>query len=288
MTAAIIASMIGIVVDSNSQMSTELAARLGVTVVPLVVRVDGTDFREGVELGADAFYEYWTPDGAPKITTSQPSPGAFVEAYERLVAAGSTDILSVHMGAALSGTLNSARVASSAVPVPVRLVDTSTASFGVTCCAWAAVDAIADGATIEEAARVAERRAARLATAFIVGIPELVDRSGRVAGIDVGAASASGVAVIGGRGGDLGVLSAVRTVDESVAAMVDYALAQEPTSPCGLRVAIGTSDASSFAVGRALTEQLSARSEVADVVQYRVGPSVGAYTGPGTAGLFVF
>jgi len=51
-TGAIIESMIGIVVDSNSQMSTELAARLGVTVVPLVVRVDGTDFREGVDLDA--------------------------------------------------------------------------------------------------------------------------------------------------------------------------------------------------------------------------------------------
>ena len=72
-----------------------------------MVRVDGTDFREGLDLDADTFYEYWTPDGAPKITTSQPSPGAFIEAYEHLVAAGSTQILSVHMGAALSGTLMS-------------------------------------------------------------------------------------------------------------------------------------------------------------------------------------
>jgi DegV family protein with EDD domain len=280
--------VIAIVVDSNSQMSPELAARLGVTVVPLVVRIDGTDFHEGVDLDADAFYGHWTPDGAPLVTTSQPSPGAFKDVYERLVADGATEILSVHMGASLSGTLNSAGVAARTVPVPVRLVDTATASFGVSCCAWAAVDAIADGAGLEEAARVAERRAEGLATAFIVGIPELIDRSGRAAGVDVGAAAAVGVPVIGGRGGDLAVLGTVRSVDESIVAMVDYALSHEPTSPAGLRIAVGTSDRSSFAVGAALTERLARRCEVADVVQYRVGPSVGAYTGPGTAGLFVF
>ena len=37
-----------------------------------------------------------------------------------------------------------------------------------------------------------------------------------------------------------------------------------------------------------LTEVLADHPAVGDVVQYRIGPSVGAHTGPGTAGLFVF
>jgi DegV family protein with EDD domain len=280
--------VIGIVVDSNSQMSPSLARRLAVTVVPLVVRIGGTDHREGIDLDADAFYEYWTSEGAPPITTSQPSPGAFLEVYQQLIGDGVTEILSVHMAASMSGTLNSAAVAARSVDVPVRLVDTSTASFGVTCCAWAAVDAIAAGASIEDAARVAERRAATLATAFIVGVPELIDRSGRAAGLEVGAAAALGIPVLAGVGGELKVVASVDTVASAVDAMAEYALAHPPANPGGLRVAIGTSDRSSFGVGEALTERLTGRRELADIVQYRVGPSVGAHTGPGTAGLFVF
>lgn len=280
--------MIALVVDSNSQMSPEVAERLGVTVVPLIVRVGGTDYREGIDISAGAFYEHWTPDGAPTITTSQPSPGAFIEVYQRLADEGATEILSIHMAASMSGTLNSATLATRSVDIPVRLVDTGTASFGITCCAWAAVDAIAAGADIEEAAQVAERRAAALSTVFIVGIPELMDRSGRMAGMDVGAAASDGVPVIGGVGGGFEVIASVGSVDEAITTMAEYALSQEPSVPDGLRIAIGTSDHTSFAVGEALTERLSTRPEVADVVQYRVGPSVGAYTGPGTAGLFVF
>ena len=48
--------MIAIVVDSNSQIPPELAARLGIEVVPLTVTVDGVAYREGVDIDADDFY----------------------------------------------------------------------------------------------------------------------------------------------------------------------------------------------------------------------------------------
>jgi len=71
--------------------------------------------------------------------------------------------------------------------------------------------------------------------------------------------------------------------------MADYALGWTPSSPDGLRVAIGTSDVLSGVVSAALTEALSGHSALAEApVQYTIGPSVGAHTGPGTAGLFVF
>ena len=58
--------MIGIVTDSNSQIPPELAARLGIEVVPLTVTVDGVAYREGVDIDADDFYarfESGTPAG---------------------------------------------------------------------------------------------------------------------------------------------------------------------------------------------------------------------------------
>lgn len=280
--------MIGIVVDSNSQMPLSLAARFGIVVVPVPVTVDGVEFLEGVELDADRFYDAWHDDHAPEISTSAPSPGQFVAAYERLVERGATELLSVHVGEALSATLSSARLAAQRIPVPVRLVDTATASFGISCCAWAAAEAIAEGAGLEEAAGVAERRAHDLGTCFVVGVPALTERSGRAEGVGVGAAAAHGIPVLGMHEGTLEVLATVQTLHAAVVTMADYALNWTPSTAGGLRIAVGTSDATSVPVARAITDTLEGHPAVGDVVQYRVGPSVGAHTGPGTAGLFVF
>lgn len=279
---------VGIVVDSNSQMPADLASRYGIEVVPLTVTVDGTEYTEGVDLDADTFYSFWSNATAPSIETSQPSPGAFVAAYDRLKSAGVTGILSIHITESMSGTLNSARLAAGLVDVPVRLVDTGTASFGISCCAWAAAEALADGAEIETAAGVAERRAAGLHTTFVVGVPALIDRSGRGGDVEVEKASGEGLPVLAMTGPDLSVLTTVTDLDAAVHAMVDDALAWTPSSSDGLRIAVGTSDESSHPMSKALTAALENEASVAEVVQYRIGPSVGAHTGPGTSGLFVF
>ncbi|MDP9389407.1 MAG: DegV family protein, partial [Actinomycetota bacterium] len=172
--------MIGLCTDSNSQVPPDLARRYGVEVVPLTVTVDGEEFLEGVDLDADGFYARFAAGATPAVTTAAPSPGRFVAAYEALAAAGADEILSVHIGSAISGTFNAARLAAQASPVPVRLVDTGTASFGVTCCLWEAAEAVAAGASLEDAARVAEAVAGRTGNVFVVRAVELVRRGGRL------------------------------------------------------------------------------------------------------------
>ncbi|RLE24572.1 MAG: hypothetical protein DRJ50_04455 [Actinobacteria bacterium] len=280
--------MIGIVVDSNSQLPDALAARFGIAVVPMPVQIDGVDYLEGVDLDADEFYRFWSEGHTPRIVTSQPSPGAFSAVYERLAGSGVTEILSVHVSESMSGTLNSARLATASSSVPVRLVDTNTASFGISCCALAATEAIRGGADLEEAAVVAENCAQTVGTAFVVGVPGLVDSSGRAVGVDVEAAAAEGIPVLAMTGGVLEVLDTVRTLDGAVASMTEYALGISSGLAHEARIAVGTADDSSRPVAEALTAGLTGHDAIADVVQYRIGPSIGAHTGPGTAGLFVF
>jgi DegV family protein with EDD domain len=280
--------VIRICVDSNSQLTADLASRFGITVVPLPIRVEGRDHLEGVDLDVDEFYSAWDGGRSPRIVTSQPSPGHLADAYRSMVDDGATAILSVHIGSELSGTLDSARLAAREVDVPVRLVDTGTASFGISCCAWAAALAIEDGASLEDAAGAAETLARHLGTAFVVGIPELITRSGRATELDIDAAAEEGMPILATIDGDLGVLDTVKTVDEAVESMVGYALAWRPDDRRGLRVAVGTSDRSSRPVAEGLTAALGDDPRVESLVEYRVGPSVGAHLGPGTAGLFVF
>ena len=67
--------MIALVTDSASQLPPELAAEFGVRVAPILVTIDGVEYREGVDLTADDFWAQVSNGEVPEITTSQPSPG---------------------------------------------------------------------------------------------------------------------------------------------------------------------------------------------------------------------
>ena len=118
----------------------------------MTITVDGVEHLEGEDLDADGFYGMFR-DGTPEITTSQPSPGRMLESYERLAARGVVEIVSIHISEAMSGTVGSARVASGQATVPVTVIDTGAASFGVSVCVWAAGVAIARGANIGDIER---------------------------------------------------------------------------------------------------------------------------------------
>lgn len=272
--------MIGVCTDSNSQMPAELAQRYGIEVVPLTITVDDIDYLEGVDLDADGFYAKYASGHRPAVATSQPSPGQFAVAYEDLLARGCTEILSIHVTAAASGTINAARLAAHSVPSPVRLVDSGTASFGISCCVWAAAEAIAYGATLDEAAQIAEQLAPKIGNVFVVGALDHLHDNGRGAGVE----HADGLPLLTMKGGQVEVVARVPNVVEAVNAMATYAIG------CGdhLRVAVGHSDWETAPLGDALEAAVGEAANVLDVVRYRVGPSVGAHTGPGTAGCFMF
>jgi fatty acid kinase fatty acid binding subunit len=268
--------VIGLVTDSNAQLPADLADRYRVEIVPLTVTVDGIDYLEGVDLDADAFYARFLT-GRPAVSTAQPSPGRFAEAYEAVAQRGATQILSVHIGSSVSGTVNSARLAAQVSPVPVRIVDTGTASFAISLCVWAAGAAIAAGATIEEAARTAERASATVGNVFVVGALDVAQAGGRLAG-DV--EDAATIPVLTLMGGVMQQVDRCADLDEAADAMAEFVRA----AGARLRVGVGLSDPSTLPLVRALENRLRDAPEVAELVRYRIGPSVGAHTGPGTVG----
>ena len=275
--------MIGLVTDSNSQLPAELAERYGVEIVPLTVTVDGVAHLEGVDLDADGFYERFADGRVPEVSTSQPSPGQFADVYRRLADAGATEILSIHIGSEISGTLNSARLAAQGSAVPVRLVDTGTASFGVACCVWEAAEALARGATVEEAAQVAEQLAATVGNVFTVRALDLARAGGRLAaGVDAGTGDA--IPVLSLVGGAITVVGTAATMAEAADVMADRVTA----AGTRLRVAVGVADADAAPLVGALEDRLRGHEQVLEMVRYRVGPSVGVHSGPGTAGAFFY
>ncbi len=271
--------MIGFCTDSNAQLPDLLAERYGVEIVSLTVSVDGVDYTENVDLDADAFYARFA-DGKPQVATAAPSPGAFAEAYRRLAERGCTEILSVHIGSQISGTCNSARLGAQMSPVPVRLVDTGEASFSISCALWEAAEAVAKGAGIEEAAGVAETTAKHCGNVFVVGALDIARAGGRLASGAEDAVEVDAIPVLSMVEGSIVPVGSARSHEEAADAMAAYITA----AGANLRVGIGVADAGAAPLWQALESRLVDAPSVLDVVRYRIGPSVGAHTGPGTAG----
>jgi len=268
--------MIGFVTDSNAQLPAELVERYTVEVVPLTVTIDGTPYLEGVDIDADGFYARFE-SGRPEVSTSQPSPGQFSEAYARLASRGVDEILSVHVGSAVSGTINAARLAAQSAVRKVRLVDTGTASFGVACCLWEAAEAVAAGASLEDAAEVAEQVASTVANIFIVEALELVRAGGR---LSPDAHIGDAIPVLRLVNGVVETVGEARDPDDAADVMASFVRAWGTA----LRVGVGVAAAGTRPLGDALASRLADATEVLEVVRYRVGPSVGVHTGPGSVG----
>jgi len=97
---------VAVVTDSTHYLPADVLARHHVHVVSLYVKRGETLERESEISDLDAFYaRLRTESDVP--TTSQPSVGDFLAAYEPLLHAG-RDIVSIHLSGAVSGTYGSA------------------------------------------------------------------------------------------------------------------------------------------------------------------------------------
>lgn len=271
--------MIALVTDSNALVPADLRSRFGVRVVPLTVVVDGAPYAEGVELSTADFYDRLAAGAT--VSTAAPSPGQFIVEYEQAAAAGADAVLSVHIGSNTSATVNSARLAAGASPIPVEIVDTGTASFPVGACVWAAGAALERGDGLDQAAAAARAVAAEIGNVFIVGGLDLARRGGRLA---PGAEQGDGVPVLALRAGTMDVIGRAHDVEGAIDAMVDAVLAAAP----GQSLRVGVGDAAAPDVAAGLADRLDAAPTVVEGVRYQVGPSVAAHIGLGTAGAVYF
>lgn len=99
-------SKIAIVTDSTASLSKDEVNRMGnVTVVPIVVNMNGTTYREGIDITNDQFYTALTK--AKKLpTTAPPTPMEMLKVYDDLVNEGYDEILSIHLTAGITGFVN--------------------------------------------------------------------------------------------------------------------------------------------------------------------------------------
>ena len=115
-----------IIVDSTADLTPWVRQR--VDVVPLTIHFGQKEYVDGVTIDSKTFYEMLVEsDVLP--TTSQATPFAFEEAFRKAVEDG-FEVVCITCTAKLSGTYQSAVIASEEFPGKVHVVDSKTIALG--------------------------------------------------------------------------------------------------------------------------------------------------------------
>ena len=277
---------VAVVTDSTAYLPPALAARAGVTVVPLQVVVAGRSLAEGVEVTSEEIaheLREWRP-----VTTSRPSPLLFVETYRSLLDAGASGIVSVHLSGDLSGTVDAARTAARALGpegARVRVVDSRLLAMGLGFAALAAARAAEAGVDVDEIARRTARQALATGVWLYVDTLEYLRRGGRIGHASAWVGSALAVKpllhLVDGR---VEPLERVRTTSRAIARLEEITVSEAGTAP--VDVAVQHLAAGERAAD--LAERLRARIPgLRELVVDEVGAVVGAHAGPGMLGVVV-
>jgi DegV family protein with EDD domain len=174
---------IKIVTDSNCDLPADLVTRYGITVVPLYINVGTKSYLDGVEMTHEQFYE-GLPHFKSHPTTSVPGPGQFVQVYEDLARSGATEIISIHIGSALSAMVGVARLAAEETKsVPVTVFDSGQLTLGTGLLALTAAKAAAEGRLLSDIMAVLEDQASRTHCIAALDTLEYLRRSGRLSRI---------------------------------------------------------------------------------------------------------
>ena len=146
---------------------------------------------------------------------------------------------------------------------------------------------MAAGRPLDEVVAAAERVGRRVGNVFVVGALDLARAGGRLAADtpdDEDAATQSGIPVLILADGAMRSIGHAADVGQAATLMADHVLA----AGSSLRVAVGLADPGTLALVEAVEALLADAPEVRQLIRYRVGPSVGAHTGPGTMGAMYY
>ncbi len=275
---------VAVVTDSTHYLPADVLARHRLHVVSLYVKRGETLQRESEIDDLDAFYELLRSD-SDVPTTSQPSVGDFLAAYEPLLDAGH-DIVSIHLSAAVSGTHDSARQAREqlverGLGERVVVLDSRSGAAGLGLAAIAAATRARDGATLEDVAEHAARAAKQARIWFCLDTLEYLRRGGRVGGAQAWVGGALKIKPILTVDGEIKPVERVRTAGKAFDRMVEYLKTLHADGVDGWLVQhIQAPDTAQRLVdhGRELfgTEPL---------LVSEVGPVLGVYLGPGMFGV---
>jgi DegV family protein with EDD domain len=273
-----------IVVDSTADFPEAPERFPNWRIVPLYVRFGDESFKDYVELTPEEFYaRLRVAEELP--TTSQPTPGDFLAAYEEL--SGYERIYSLHISSELSGTYGSATTAAEQVGGDrVRTIDTGSASAGIAMLGLGIQRRLEGGTTDDEIEQFVERYRRDDNLLFTVDTLEFLRRGGRIGRARAWAGNLLHVKPILTIDREVVPVKRVRGNQKAMQTFVEEFTARSRDDPT-LRVGIAHAEAPDRA--EQLRKMVAGERPQAQIeIVTTLGAVLGTHAGPGTVGFFWF
>jgi DegV family protein with EDD domain len=269
-----------IITDSSCDLSEEVTAELGITVVPLEIRFGMQSFTDRVELStADFWQRSRTSDELP--STAAPSPGAFAEAYQRAADAGASDVVVITLSGDLSATIEAAQQAAAEPPsgLTCHVVDSRTVSAGLGLLVIGAAELAGSGADGSQIADAVRAQAERVRVHAALDTLENLRKGGRIGAAQSLLGSVLSIKpLITVTDGRVEPAGKQRTRTRALAHLVDLVAAEGPNISEIAVMHADCDDVDDFVARIAPLSDAEPRVML-------IGPVVGAHAGVGTIGV---
>lgn len=278
---------IRIVTDSTADIPQELRERYRIEMIPLKVHFGNDMYQDAVTINAERFYQLLV-EAKRLPTTSQPSPIEFLEVFKRLNAEPDTQIISIHLSAAFSGTYQSAVLAKNMMEeeADITVVDSKSASYGFGLIVVEAAKMAEAGRTKEEILAMIERYQRERKLFFLVDTLEYLQKGGRI-----GKAAALFGTLLNIKpilsiddGGEVYAVEKVRGHKKAVARILEMLKQEFEGRPVHTVMGYTSNPSAADELAAAIQNTLDVRSMDYTIV----GSVIGTHVGTGVAAVFMW
>ena len=269
-----------VVTDSASDLSPEVYQSLGITVIPLKVRFGERVYEDGVDLSNEQFYQMLDTSHAFPQTSAQ-APGVFARTYQRL-SQEADGIISIHIASNLSATLDSARMGAEKAEVPLKLIDSQSASMGLGLLAIKAAALARDGASLEE---IEAELISAIPNTMVYGLFDTLQylhRGGRIGRAQAYLGSLLRIKpILAIRHGQILPVRKTRTRSQGFEALRQLTFSGGDPKYLSVMQSSSATDASG------LQSMLTEEFPEDEIVSARIGPAIGTHVGPRAVGVSI-
>lgn len=273
---------IRIVIDSTSDVTDEIIEKYNLKMVPLTVNFENESFLDKVELSSAEFFEKL--EKSEKLpTTSQVSPGSFVEAFSEILLEGD-QVLGIFLASEFSGTYDSARIAKDMIGSDnIRIIDSRSVCLGTFSLILEAIRLVNEKKTIDQVVSELEQTKEKIVAIAGLDTLKYLEKGGRLS---------KGQAVVGSilnikpvieiKDGKLAVIEKIRGKNKTIK-WIDEWIEKNNYDLSDKTVLLF--HARSYDQLKALRETIEQKYKIKEIIEQEIGPVIGTHAGPGVLGI---
>ena len=271
---------VAIIADSSSDIPKDVAEKYNFSIIPLYVIFGSETYKDdGKQLTIKAFYDKIRK--SPTLpTTSQPTPGDFLEIYKELLKTHDS-IINILISKKMSGTIASAELAARELPgADITIIDSGKVHMPCGFIAIKAAQMAANGSSKEEILLKVEEMKEKVKVLFIPSTLEYLKKGGRIGRAKALMASLLEIKpILTLHDGEVSPYKNTRRWEQGKQEIINL-METMIKNPQKLHVFIGDSDMKTE--GDEFASRIKNKFNPVELTRGDLGPVVGSHAGPGT------